>query len=233
MASKECFHFTNLKNLDSINQSGLRPMLSEHSAGVKDKTKKLSYADGKIGAIGILSNFYEVIEEIRLGIRTPDPNEPEQLKTYARIKSTKSMEEYLGDGVYLLFDGTRIENTGGNHGNGGIYDASTMQTISPDKLTVGLVRDDDTGHVSYSMYDYIHYLMSTLTLEEYEQMIPSMQERFDVYYHEHKDEIDRFKNGHFSKKEVPLSKFIEIARDKIDKEKQKFSKLREDDQEIK
>jgi hypothetical protein len=231
MASKECFHFTNLKNLPSIKKHGLVPSLEGNSDAVQDENPKVSYSDTIIGAIGMYANFKQVYDEIKSGKRTPDLDSPKQVAAYNAVKKTSSIEEYLGDSVYLLFDGTGIDNTGGNHGNGGIYDASTKQTIPPEKLRVGLVRDDTTGHVSYSMFDYIHYLMAHISLKDYEQMIPSMQERFDIYYHEHKDEVDKFRNGNYSKKELPLDKFIEVTKHKIEEAK-KVAEEKED-QEIK
>ena len=216
MASKECFHFTNLKNLKSINKFGLIPTLNKNSDWVQDENPKVSYSDSIIGAIGMYVNYIQVYDEIRSGKRKANPNNKRQVEAFNKVRASKSIEDYLGDSTYLLFDGEGIENDGGNHGDGGIYDASTKQTVPPERLRVGLLKDDDTGHVSYSMFDYIHFLMSQMTLKEYEEMIPPMQERFDKYYHEHSEEIDRFKIGHFTKKELPLTKFIEVAKDRIE-----------------
>jgi len=214
---EDCYHFTNIKNLNSINRTGLNKKLDVRSDCVKDKKEKISYSIGKIGVIGLYVNFQEVYDEVKKGIRKADPNNPKQIESYRQIKASRSMEAFLGDGAYLLFDGEGIDNTGGNTGKGGIYDASTLKTIPPENLRVGLIRDNDSGHVSYSMYDYIHFLMSTLTLDEYEQMIVPMQERFDRYYSSHKEEIDKFKHGNYSKKELPLSKFIEVEKAKLEK----------------
>lgn len=216
MASKQCFHFTNLKNLKSINKFGLIPTLNKNSDWVQDENPKVSYSDSIIGAIGMYANYIQVYDEIRSGKRKANPNNKRQIEAFNKVRASKSIEDYLGDSTYLLFDGEGIENDGGNHGDGGIYDASTKQVVPPERLRVGLLKDEDTGHVSYSMFDYIHFLMSQMTLKEYEEMIPPMQERFDKYYHEHSEEIDRFKNGHFTKKELPLTKFIEIAKDRIE-----------------
>ena len=216
MASKECFHFTNLKNLKSINTFGLKPTLSKNSDWVQDENPKVSYSDSIIGAIGMYVNYIQVYDEIRSGKRKANPNNKRQIEAFNKVRASKSIEDYLGDSTYLLFDGEGIENDGGNHGDGGIYDASTKQAVPPERLRVGLLKDDDTGHVTYSMFDYIHFLMSQMTLKEYEEMIPPMQERFDIYYNEHREEIDRFKKGHFTKKELPLSKFIDVMKGRIE-----------------
>ena len=217
MASNECFHFTELKNLYSIMEKGLEPRLDKNSKVVGDRKVKVSYSDSKIGAIALYANFYEVYTNYKNGSRKPDPEKPEEQEIYEIIKKSKSIEDFLGKGVYLLFDGTEIENDGGNTGKGGIYDASTTSIIKPEMLKVGLVRNNDTKRVSYSMYDYINYLMSTLTPEEYSQMISSMQNRYDNYCRDNKKQIDKFRNGNYSKKELNLRKFCEVCKDDIDK----------------
>ncbi len=65
MASKECFHFTNLKNLPSIKKHGLVPSLEGNSDAVQDENPKVSYSDTIIGAIGMYANFKQVYDEIK------------------------------------------------------------------------------------------------------------------------------------------------------------------------
>lgn len=220
MASKECFHFTTLERLNNINKKGLEARSEEHSKSVSDSQKKISYSDSKIGAIGLYCNFEQVYLEFKVGIR-PKRNTPEEFEMRDKILQTKDMEEFLGDGVYLMFDGTGIDNTGGNTGHGGIYDASTYTTIPSNKLRVCLIKDNDTGTYSYSRKDFIHFLMASMTEEEFSGMIEPMQERYQIYYESHKEEIDKFKKGNFSRGSIPISKFCEIFKADIDKASKK------------
>ena len=177
MASKECFHFTTLERLNNINKNGLEARSEDRSKAVSDSKKKISYSDSKIGAIGLYCNFEQVYLEFKVGIR-PKRNTPEEFEMRDKILQTKDMEEFLGDGLYLMFDGTGIDNTGGNTGHGGIYDASTYKSIPSNKLKVCLIKDNDTGTYSYSRKDFIHFLMASMTEEEFSGMIEPMQERY-------------------------------------------------------
>lgn len=217
MKQKECFHFTRLERAYGIRDNGLEVRLEENSKTVGDKKPKVSYSISKIGAIGLISNFYEVYTNYKTGARHPRKDKPGEEETYESIMKSSNFEDFLGKGMYLLFDGTGIENTGGNTGEGGIYDASTTTPIAPKNLQVGLIINNDTGEISYSKFDYIHFLMSTMTEEELSKMILPMQERYEIYYKDHKAQIDNFKNGNFSKGQVSMTDFCRLFKDDIDK----------------
>lgn len=217
MASKECFHFTKLDRAYGIRDNGLQVRLEENSKSVGDTKPKISYSDSKIGAIGLFANFYEVYTGYKTGSRKPREDKPGEKEMYESILQSESFEEFLGNGMYLVFDGTGIENEGGNTGQGGIYDASTTTPIPGEKLKVGLVRNNDTGEISFSKYDYIHYLMSTLTQDEFSEMIPSMQERYIAYYQSHQEAIEQFRTGNFSQRKINIADFCRIFKGDIDK----------------
>ena len=193
MASNECFHFTKLKNLYSIKNIGLQPSLDKNSKAVGDEKPKISFSDGKIGAIGLYLEFYRVFNDYKNGTRIP--NKPGEL-----------------------------ENEGGNTGKGGIYDASTRTPIESNKLKIGLIRNNDTKKVSYSMYDYINYLMSTLSKEEALKMPTKFQQTMITYFNEHKEEIKKFRTGNYSQKDVNLDTFCRICKNDIDKDIEKNNK---------
>lgn len=217
MVSNECFHFTNLKNLYGIKNTGLQPKLDKNSKSVGDAKPKISFSIGKLGAVGLFIDFNNVYNDYKSGNRVPNPEKPGEMEMYEEIMKSESLEDFLGNGVYLLFDGSGIENEGGNTGKGGIYDASTRIPIESNKLRVGLVRDNDTKKVSYSMYDYIHYLMTTLSKEEFSQMTSRMQKGMSLYYKEHSQEIDKFRNGNYSIKDIDIDTFCKACKNDIDK----------------
>lgn len=217
MVSKECFHFTKLDRAYSIRDTGLQARLENNSKSVGDTKSKISYSDSKIGAIGLFAIFYEVYTDYKTGARKPRNNKPGEKETYEAIMKSASFEEYLGDGMYLIFDGTGIENTGGNTGHGGIYDASTITTIPSHNIQVGLIRNNDTKEISYSKFEYIHFLMSTMRQDEFSQMIPSMQKRYEKYYREHQSQIDKYRTGNFSEAKINIADFCRFFKDDIDK----------------
>ena len=216
MSSKECFHFTKLYKAYSIRNEGLQPKLEQNSRAVGDTKPKISYSDSKIGAIGLFSNFYSVYTSYKNGTRVPRKDKPEEMETYNSVMNSASFEEFLENGMYLIFDGTDIENTGGNTGKGGIYDASTTIPILPSELSVGIIRNNDTGNISYSKFDYIHYLMSTITQEEIDKMDSKVKHFFEEYYEIYKGVIDDFKNGNFSEERISIFDFCQKFKDDID-----------------
>lgn len=217
MASKECFHFTKLDRMFSIRDKGLKIRLENNSKAVGDSKRKISFSETRIGAIGLYSNFYKVFYDYKNGLRQPDPNKKGEVEMYEAIMKCNTMDDYLGQGPYLVFDGTGIENEGGNTGHGGIYDGSTSkQSIDSKKLNVCLVRNNDTGHVSYDKNDYIHYLMSQLTEQDLGKMEPNIRKMFDFYYNQHQDKIETFKTGNYSEKRVDIKTFCDVTQVKED-----------------
>lgn len=209
--------YKKLKYLYSIRNNDLQPRLDINSKAVGDTKPKISFSDTKLGAIGLFLEFYRVYNDYKTGNRVPNPNKPGELEMHDTIMCSQSLEDYLGEGVYLIFDGSEIENEGGNTGNGSIYDASTCTSIKASKLRVGLVRDNDTKHISYSMYDYINYLMANLSEEEKTKMPPKMQKILEIYLNKHIDELSKFKNGNFSLKDIDIDTFCRVCKSDIDK----------------
>ena len=112
MCSKECFHFTNLDRFSSIKQYGLVPRLEENSKAVKDIKPKVSFSDGKYAAAGLMADFYQVYCSIKNGTRDKSKTDPDLEK---KVLSSNSFEEFLGDGMYLMFDGSEIKKFQQDH----------------------------------------------------------------------------------------------------------------------
>ena len=160
MASKDCYHFTKLNRAYQIEKKGLEPRIEGNSKAINDNDPKISFSDGKIATAGLFANFYDVYMAMNEGKRNP---------TDKKVISSKDIEDYLGEGIYLMFDGTNIENTGGNKGHINPFDAATTKSISPEALNVCVLRDN-SGNIHYSQYDYIKYIIANLTKEDYSQL---------------------------------------------------------------
>lgn len=212
MSSNQCFHFTYLSRANKIREQGLVPRAEENSKGLKDTSSKVSFSDGKYAAAFMFANFYWVYEKIKSGERTAENSDTSQ-ETIDKVKSTSSFEEYLKDGMYLVFDGTNIENTGGNKGQINPFDAGTKKEIAPENLKVCLLKNEETGEISYSKYDYALYLMCNLTDEDLAKM--PHQNYIKKYKEDHMEEMAKFKNGNYTEKYVTLDKFCEVYRDEI------------------
>ena len=165
MSSKECYHFTKLNRAYSISKKGLVPRLEANSKAVNDGASKISFSDGKMAAVGLFADFFNVYTNMNKkkdeeGYRTP---------TDKRVLTSKNIEDYLGEGIYLVFDGTDIENTGGNNGNMNKFDSATRTPIRSEELKVCVLRDGE-GNIHYSQYEYIKYIIANLTENDYEDL---------------------------------------------------------------
>ena len=105
MGSNQCFHFTYLNRSNQINKQGLVPKIEENSKALNDTSSKISFSDGKYAAAGLFANFYRVYDDIKSGRRTAENSNTSQ-EMIDKIKESDSFEQFLGDGMYLMFDGT-------------------------------------------------------------------------------------------------------------------------------
>lgn len=204
MSSKECFHFTYLNRAFSINETGLNKRLEDNSKALKDTEAKISYSDGRYAAAGLFANFYRVYNDIKTGKRDPKRTDPDLAK---KVMASKSFEEFLGNGMYLMFDGTTIENTGGNKGHINPFDAGTKETINPEDLKVCMLKDADTGDISYSKYDYAFYLMETLSEEDKSKLPSNLLDDIAFYKKEHPEQVKKFQEHHYEEEIISLNDF--------------------------
>lgn len=212
MSSNQCFHFTYLSRANKIREQGLIPRIEENSEALKDTSSKVSFSDGRYAAAYLFANFYNVYKQIKSGERTAQNSNTSQ-EMIDKIKKTSSFEEYLKDGIYLIFDGTNIENTGGNNGHINPFDAGTKEKIAPENLRVCLLKDEETGEILYSKYDYALYLICSLTDEDLTKM-PN-NDYIEIYKKDHSDEIRKFQKKSYIEVYITLDEFCKMYHDKI------------------
>lgn len=214
MSSKECFHFTKLSRVNKIRLEGLKQQCGDNSKIVNDNSPKVSFADGRYAAAALFANFYNKYKSIKNGEVTPEKANI-NMEMYEKFKNTSSFEEYLEDGVYLIFDGTNIENTGGNKGHINPFDAGTKENIPPEMLKVCMLENMITGEKIYSKYDYALYLMCSLKEDDYKKMPKNLIEYINDYKEEHKLEIEKIKNGEYIEKQITIDEFFNMYKTKI------------------
>lgn len=213
--SKECFHFTNLNNFSSIMQNGLLPLLGENAKLVKDTAIKVSFSDGRYAAAALMANFYKVYCSIKKGTRDMAKTDSVLAK---KLCSSDCFEDFFGDGMYLMFDGSDIENTGGNKGHINLFDAGTTQAIAPERLKVCILIDKKTGKISYSKYEYAFYLMEHLTARDKKRLGSTELLSIKQFQLDHIKIKEKFSKHVFSEKFISLDEFQVLLKDKNDKE---------------
>lgn len=226
MCGEECYHFTSLDRAFSIKKFGLSPRVGDNSQTVKDSSKKVSFSDGKYAAAGLMADFYKVYTDIKTGKRDKSKIDPNLAK---KVINSKSFEDFLGDGMYLMFDGSNIENTGGNNGHINPFDAGTKETIEPDKLKVCVLKNEQTGKISYSKYDFAQYLMINLNQDDYSKMPDEIISDIEFYKQSHTDEINKIRKSKYTENVMSLDEFCETFKNEIEadiiKKESKESKI--------
>jgi len=215
MSSNECFHFTYLNRAFSIKENGLIARNEDNSKVVKDTFAKVSFSDGRYAAAVLMANFYRVYTDIKTGKRDKSITDANLEK---RIVESKNFEEFLGEGMYLIFDGTNIENTGGNRGHINPFDAGTKENIESNKLNVCMLRNKQTGELTYSKFDVAQYLMMNLTQDDYSKIPNQLINDIEYYKENHIEEMNRFKNFEYSLEFMTLDDFCQIYKKEIEED---------------
>lgn len=132
------------------------------------------------------------------------------------VMQSNSLEEYLGDGVYLCFAMENLKNER-NFENG-----CTSTTIDSERLNVLILKNRKTNSILYNRFDLIHYMMARVNPIEIKYYganylgSPSpavatarIQNKVVSYYNENLEKIKKYNNEIYQLIEVPLSEFLE------------------------
>ena len=148
------YHVTKRKNLDSILEKGLLPLVGQNSENVNDlregEPPKLCFSEGYEGVILMANNFFMRYAYTDEGLTT----EQIGLKNYETIMSNYD--------IMLTFDGEEIEN----ENMPDIADGYTSKEgISPSNLNVVRLKSKD-GKYIYDRETITIYMMSKVPIEK-------------------------------------------------------------------
>lgn len=146
---------TALNNLSSIVVQGLTPQNGDNGKLIGEEKVKVFFSEGFEGAVALYVDFDIVFDRIR----------KEQVKVadgFVRKKllTSKNLSDFLGEGVYLRFDGTGIKNER-NFENG-----CTDMTILPEMLSVCILRKECDNSIIFSRFEIIKYMMAKVQPEQ-------------------------------------------------------------------
>ena len=125
---------TKIDNLDSISKLGLIPRNGDNSKLIHDDKIKVFFSEGYEGAIALYVDFSIVYHQVK---KKEIILNDDYLTN--KIMSSKNLEDYLEDGVYLSFDMNGITNER-NFENG-----CTSQVIEPENLNVLVLKNMETA----------------------------------------------------------------------------------------
>ena len=195
------YHMTSLDRLNSISKYGLTPRNEDNSKLINDKKTKVFFSVGFTGAVALYVDFDIVFNEIKT----------EQMKmadeaVRNKLLKSKSLPDFLGEGVYLRFDGTGIKNER-NFENG-----CTDMTILPEKLSVCILRKKGDNSIIFSRFKIIKYMMAKIQPEQIKYFIEAtsrIQEKVKKYYKEHQTEIIEYRNCNYTLDFIGLKDFVD------------------------
>lgn len=206
----KCYHMTTLDRLESINKFGLIPGNGVNCKLVNDDKFKVFFSEGFEGAIALFVDFYIVYNKIKhneLSIT--------DITIYDKIIKSNNLEEFLGEGVYLVFEMNNVINER-NFENG-----CTNTTIEPNKLSVLVLRKLDGSTVIYSRFKIINYMMSRISPNDikyygkkypnspsFEEATIRIQNKVKNYYDKNNKIIQEYKNEEYELIEIPLEIFV-------------------------
>lgn len=205
------YHMTALNNLYSIATQGLIPKNESNGKLIGEEKVKVFFSEGFEGAIALYVDFDIVFDKIR---KEQMNVEDESIKK--KVLKSKNLSDFLGEGVYLQFDGTEIENER-NFENG-----CTDMIISPDRLSVCVLRKEHDSSVIFSRFEIIRYMMAKIQPEQIKyygavykgspnfiEATRRIQEKVKKYYRDHQAEIIKYCNCDYILDYIALKDFVD------------------------
>ena len=204
------YHMTALNNLSSIVVQGLTPQNGDNGKLIGEEKVKVFFSEGFEGAVALYVDFDIVFDRIR----------KEQVKVadgFVRKKllTSKNLSDFLGEGVYLRFDGTGIKNER-NFENG-----CTDIIIPPEKIEVCILRNENDNSIIFSRFRIIKYMMAKIQPEQikyygaiykgspnFTEATDRIQEKVKRYYRDHQTEISEYVNCGYILASINLKDFV-------------------------
>ncbi len=204
------YHMTALNNLPSIAVQGLIPQNGNNGKLIEEEKIKVFFSEGFEGAVALYVDFDIVFDKIKKA----------QMKitdefVLQKLLKSKNLSDFLGEGVYLRFDGTGIRNER-NFENG-----CTDIIIPPEKIEVCILRNENDNSIIFSRFRIIKYMMAKIQPEQikyygaiykgspnFTEATDRIQEKVKRYYRDHQTEISEYVNCGYILASINLKDFV-------------------------
>jgi hypothetical protein len=201
---------TALNNLPSIAVQGLIPQNGNNGKLIEEEKIKVFFSEGFEGAVALYVDFDIVFDKIKKA----------QMKitdefVLQKLLKSKNLSDFLGEGVYLRFDGTGIRNER-NFENG-----CTDIIIPPEKIEVCILRNENDNSIIFSRFRIIKYMMAKIQPEQikyygaiykgspnFTEATDRIQEKVKRYYRDHQTEISEYVNCGYILASINLKDFV-------------------------
>lgn len=204
------YHMTALNNLPSIAVQGLIPQNGNNGKLIEEEKIRVFFSEGFEGAVALYVDFDIVFDKIKKA----------QMKitdefVLQKLLKSKNLSDFLGEGVYLRFDGTGIRNER-NFENG-----CTDIIIPPEKIEVCILRNENDNSIIFSRFRIIKYMMAKIQPEQikyygaiykgspsFTEATDRIQEKVKRYYRDHQTEISEYVNCGYILASINLKDFV-------------------------
>lgn len=204
------YHMTALNNLPSIAVQGLIPQNGNNGKLIEEEKIKVFFSEGFEGAVALYVDFDIVFDKIKKA----------QMKitdefVLQKLLKSKNLSDFLGEGVYLRFDGTGIRNER-NFENG-----CTDIIIPPEKIEVCILKNENDNSIIFSRFRIIKYMMAKIQPEQikyygaiykgspnFAEATDRIQEKVKRYYRDHQTEISEYVNCGYILASINLKDFV-------------------------
>jgi hypothetical protein len=201
---------TALNNLPSIAVQGLIPQNGNNGKLIEEEKIKVFFSEGFEGAVALYVDFDIVFDKIKKA----------QMKitdefVLQKLLKSKNLSDFLGEGVYLRFDGTGIRNER-NFENG-----CTDIIIPPEKIEVCILKNENDNSIIFSRFRIIKYMMAKIQPEQikyygaiykgspnFTEATDRIQEKVKRYYRDHQTEISEYVNCGYILASINLKDFV-------------------------
>ena len=178
------YHHTKLQNIPKILETGLVGKIGEASKFGKETIPRVYFSEGIEGVLGLSEVFQYRFDSLMR----------EQGKTEWR---NKNVEEYLGESVYLCFDGKDIKNENPNKEN------------AFQQLKICILRNKNTNEILWHRDDVIKYMLANYPIDNFQNGDEYQKQEIMNYYHLRQNELSQIDWQNFQLEIVDLRKFYE------------------------
>jgi len=223
---KALYHFDNNKWMRYIKDNGLVPHNGQNSQSNKDNKKVVFYSQGEEGAVVMYMDFLKHYEDFkgekgdkakakyddavagRIELSEDEMNSlKSQVNEINRIRETDSIEEYVGEGPYLIISEVEDETIDDKHFN--FANSWTTKTIPPEKLSVMVLKDKNGGKDLSEKADIIDFFLGKMTKAQVRELPinDKLSDYISNYMDEHQEELTHMHDS-YTLESISLDQYI-------------------------
>ncbi len=162
------YHHTKLKNVLKILETGLVSKIGEASKFGNETIPKVYFSEGIEGVLAISEVFQDRFNSL--------------MREQGKMEwKNKNVEEYLGESIYLCFDGKDIENENPDKENA-FRNGYTSKNISPQKLKICILRNIYTNQILWHRDDIIKYMLANYPIDNFQNGDEYQKQEITNYY---------------------------------------------------